>query len=130
MKRLKNKPKKRNPIKTLENKCDKIFSLVVRKRGYCQWPGCHKLEGLQCSHIHSRTKMSVRWDLNNALCLCCGCHKYRWHLHPIDAAEVAKNYLGEYEYNALNIRARQLKCDYTVEDLKAIYEHLEKLYGT
>lgn len=125
---MKKKVKKRNPLKTLENKCDTIFSKLVRKRGYCQWPQCGKTEGLQCSHIHSRTKMSVRWDLNNALSLCNGCHLYKWHKHPIDASEVAKSILGEYEYNALNIRARQLKCNYTVQDLKEVYENLERLY--
>lgn len=126
---MKKKVKKRNPMKTWEKKCDAIFSLVVRKRGYCQWPQCSKLYGLQCSHIHSRTKMSVRWDLNNALCMCPGCHLYKWHQHPIDASNVARTILGEYEYNLLNIRAQKLKCDYTVEDLKSIHEHLERLYN-
>ena len=126
---MKKKIKKRNPIKTWQNKCDHMFSLLVRKRGYCQWPQCNKTEGLQCSHIHSRTKMSVRWDLNNALCLCAGCHMYKWHKHPIDASEVAKMILGDYEYNALNIRAKQLKCDYVFDDLKLIHDNLERLYN-
>ncbi len=101
------KRKKRNPRKTWENKLDEIFAKIVRKKGFCQ--RCNRVEHLQCSHIHSRSKMSVRWDLLNAFCLCAGCHLYWWHKHPIEAAEFAKNILGEYNYQALLIRSTTLK---------------------
>lgn len=122
------KVKKRNEMKTWKNKCDTVFSKVIRKIGYCQWPQCNKTENLQCSHIHSREFVSVRWDLKNAFCFCAGHHLYYWHKHPIMAAEVAKTLLGEYEYSELNYRAQKLKCNLTVDDLKIKCEELERLY--
>lgn len=120
------KTKKRNPKKIWENKLDAIFSKVIRKQGYCL--RCNKLENLQCSHIHSRTKMSVRWDLHNAFCLCAGCHKYWWHKHPIDASEFARQKLGEYNYTVLNIRANTLKTNTSIEEMQELHKELEKLY--
>lgn len=118
--------KKRNPIKTLKNKLDVIFSKVIRKRGFCE--RCGKTEGLQCSHIHSREKFSVRWDLKNAFCFCAGCHLYWWHKHPILAAEYARTRLGDYEYAALLHRANTIK-KYTQDELEQLNETLNNLYG-
>jgi 5-methylcytosine-specific restriction endonuclease McrA len=120
------KHKKRNPLKTWRNKLDIIYSKLIRKRGYCQ--RCGKSENLQCSHIHSREKMSVRWDLLNSFCLCAGCHKYFWHTHPIDAAEFAKNKLGDYEYTLLIIKANSIK-KWKLDELQSLYSTLERLYN-
>lgn len=115
---------KRNPKKTLENKLDKIFSKIIRKIGRCV--KCAKTSSLQCSHIHTRTKMSVRWDLHNAMCLCAGCHKFWWHMHPIDAAEFAKVYLGDYNYMSLNNRANSIKR-WTISEMQELYQELERI---
>lgn len=125
---MKKKVKKRKPHKTWENKLDAIFSKVVRKRGYCA--RCKKVEyeKLQCSHIHTRTKMSVRWDLENALCLCSGCHAYWWHKHLVDAAEFAREYLGEAKYMALLYRANAIK-KWTLEEMSQWYSALQEAYG-
>ena len=120
---MKKKVKKRKPHITWENKLDKIYSELIRKYGRCL--RCDKVNNLQCSHIHSRTKMSVRWDLKNAFCLCAGCHKYWWHLHPIDAAEFTKQKLGDYEYAQLNARANSIK-KWTIDEMQELYKALEK----
>lgn len=127
MKSSKKKTKKRNPRKTWENKLDDIFSKVVRKRGYCE--RCMKIDysKLQCSHIHSRTKMSVRWDLDNAFCLCSGCHLYWWHVHPIDSAEFTKDKLGNLKYMNLNAKALGIK-KWTIEEMQELHKELIKLY--
>lgn len=122
---MKKKVKKRNPHKTWENKLDEIFAKVVRKRGYCE--RCGKTMNLNCSHIHSRTKMSVRWDLKNAFCLDAGCHLYWWHMHPIEAAEFARLKLGDYEYTALLHRANTPKR-WTNEEMGELYWSLKELY--
>lgn len=123
------KVKKRDPRKTLSNKLDLIFAKIIRKRGYCQWPCCSKVENLQCSHIFTRDCLSVRWDLENAFCFCAGCHKYRWHMFPTTAVEVAKSLLGELKYSELAIRARTLKYDLTIEEMQEKYEMLERIYN-
>lgn len=121
------KAKKRNPIKTIKNKLDVIFSKVVRKRGYCERCGQTEYSKLQCSHIHSREKFSVRWDLKNAFCFCAGCHMFWWHKHPIMAAEFAKEKLGEYEYTSLLHRANTIK-KWTQEELLELNLTLNNLY--
>lgn len=117
--------KKRNLRKTLENKLDKIYSLIIRRPNFCL--RCGKKDALQCSHIHNRSKMSVRWDLKNAFCLCSGCHLYWWHLNPIEAAEFSKNILGIIEYNLLYERAMIHKKwqTYEMQDLLNTLEGLK-----
>lgn len=116
-------PRKRNTKKTLEHKLDAIFSLLIRRT--CQCERCGKGTNLQCSHIHTRTKMSVRWDLKNAFCLCAGCHKYWWHQNPILAAEFTRKKLGEEEYDALNYRAETIKR-WTLEEMQFLYAEFKK----
>ncbi len=103
------KYRKKSDRKKLELKLDKAFSLLVRKRGYCLKCGKAEDDKLQCSHIHSRSKMSVRWDLLNAFCLCGGCHNFWWHVHPIEAAEFTRQHLGDYQYTQLMSRANTPK---------------------
>lgn len=120
---LKIKPKKRNPKKTIINKLDTAFSLIIRKRAQCE--KCGRGNNLQCSHIHSREKKSVRWDLLNAFCLCSGCHLYWWHKHPIEAAEFTKSKLGIEEYDALNYRAETIK-QWSIEEMEYLLSEFKK----
>ena len=120
-------PKKRDEKQTWVNKCDATYSKVIRKRGFCEWPCCGRVENLQCSHIFTRDLWSVRWDLDNAFCFCAGCHKYRWHMFPTTAVEVAKMLLGEYKYTELSHRARTMKYDLTIDELKEKHAQLERI---
>lgn len=71
-----------------KGEADRLFSLLVRKRGYCE---AHAREtgkyecraDLQCAHIISRRYLNVRWDTENALCLCAGHHAYFTH-NPLE----------------------------------------------
>lgn len=116
---------KRNVRKTLENKLDKVFSLIIRLDGYCI--KCGKTENLQCSHIHSRAKKSVRWDLLNAFCLCSSCHLYWWHQHPIEAGKFTVVTLGQSEFDKLYDRAMFTK-KWTVEEMQDHLKYLEGIY--
>lgn len=58
---------------------DKAFSDLVRHRDDWTCKRCATqihppTSRMQCAHIFSRGKMSTRWDLENAFCLCVGCH--------------------------------------------------------
>lgn len=123
------KRRKKTPRKKLEVALDKIFSLIIRQRGHCQKCGKAEDDKLQCSHIHSRSKLSVRWDLNNAFCLCSGCHIFWWHKHPIEAAEFTKKVLGEYEYAQLNVRAQMVK-KWTPDEMEQHLTVLTNVYET
>jgi hypothetical protein len=66
-------------------RCDKLFSEIVRSRGRCEARVAKTCSGadperLQCAHIISRRYNAVRWDEENALCLCSACHMFfTWH---------------------------------------------------
>lgn len=109
--------------KTLTNKLDAICSLIIRAKGYCSW--CKKADysKLQCAHIYSRTYKSVRWDLKNMVCLCAGCHFYG-HKNPLAFSEFVMGYLGEYEYEALKLRATPTS-HHKIHDLVSMYEALK-----
>ena len=101
---------------------DKLFSEYIRRRAIQRCGGCERCGtikpdltredgstfpgwmSLQCSHIVGRTNKAVRWDEDNALGLCGGCHMYVEH-NPIEHVEFAKDKLGEQAYEYLKIRA-------------------------
>ena len=112
---------------SIKKKLDKIFSLIVRKRGYCAKCDTTEYKKLQCAHIFSRSRLSVRWDLDNAICLCFKDHFHWAHREPILFAEFVKNYLGRVRYNALKQKASMIK-KWTLEDLKELYEILKGYY--
>ena len=79
----------------LIKKLDKYFSILVRSVGKCE--RCGKTEKLQCAHIYSRRHKNIRWDFQNAFCLCAGCHMFFWHLEPARAIRWAQT-LRDFDY--------------------------------
>jgi len=62
-------------------KLDSLFSQYIRSIGECF--RCQSQKNLQCAHIWTRGYKQIRWNPENALCLCQGCHLYFTH-HPIE----------------------------------------------
>lgn len=68
---------------------DKLFSLIVRHSQVCtyhldaergEWPPLMRHGGcIQCAHLVTRGRRSVRWDETNAMPLCAGAHKWFTH---------------------------------------------------
>ena len=74
---------------------DKWFSDVVRKKAGHVCEGCGKVEGrMECAHIYGRSAKSVRWSLDNAVCLC-----HYWHMkftaNPLEFTRWLEDTLGE-----------------------------------
>ena len=111
--------------KSLTRRLDKLCSEIVRSRGYCAW--CKKAEGLECCHIFSRKYRSVRWDLDNLVCLCHAHHFYS-HANPVLFTEFIREYLGEYKYEQLKLRAGKI-TKWTLGEMEEMVKHLEKLKG-
>ena len=86
------------------DKLDVLFSKFIRLRDKV----CQRCGGanIACAHFHGRAKKSVRWDEDNCVALCFGCHI---HLdsHPIEKIEFFQRRLGD-RYDLLNARANQL----------------------
>lgn len=61
------------PRARLRAECDSIFSSIIRSQGYCEI--CGDRYHLECAHIIRRGHEGVRWDTDNAVCLCAACHQ-------------------------------------------------------
>ena len=64
---------KRNPLKTLRNRADKLLQIKAVKLGYCE--SCGTTDNL-CGHhfIPKSLSNNLRYDLKNIIVLCRGCH--------------------------------------------------------
>ncbi len=92
-------------------KLDKEFSAKVRERGKCA--RCGKSSGvqLQCAHIFSRRHRAIRWDENNAICLCAGCHFWA-HQNPILFSVLVKDCIGQEKFDKLLFAANAVISKY------------------
>lgn len=68
--------------------------------------------------------MATRWDLNNAVCLCGGCHLWA-HQNPVDFAVWIEGYIGGDVIEML--RQRKNKIGQKI-DHQSIYESLNEVY--
>jgi hypothetical protein len=109
--------------KMIRNKLDKKVGEIVRSKGYCV--KCGKEQNLQACHIFSRKNLSTRWDLENVICMCAGCHFWS-HTNPVLFGEFVKEYLGELRYEALKARATAIK-KWRDEELDNYYKVLDRL---
>jgi hypothetical protein len=84
-------------------KLDDTWSAKIKLKGYCEH--CKKTIKLNAHHVFSRSNRSTRWDLENGICLCVGCHvfssQFSAHKTPMEFAEWIKEYRGEEWYSYL-----------------------------
>ncbi len=109
----------------MKKRLDRLFSQIVRGAGKCVKCGNVDYSKLQCAHIFSRSQLTVRWDFDNVLCLCAGCHFWA-HKNPLLFSEFVRNYLGECKYEMLKMRAAALSTAVTIDDLLALEIELKK----
>lgn len=56
-----------------KKRLDKLWQRAITARDrYCQI--CGKTEGLNAHHIYSRSRLNTRYDCENGILLCPGCH--------------------------------------------------------
>ena len=120
---------KKQTKSSLTRKLDKECSRIVRARGGCQWgvsKNCsNDYDKQQCAHIFSRTYRNTRWNLNNLLSLCVGCH-FEAHKNPILFTEFVQRHLGEYNYQELKMQHNAIKR-YTLQEMQELLKTLEDL---
>lgn len=91
--------------------------MIIRIIGKCE--RCGKRDRLQCAHIISRTYMATRYDKENALSLCSGCHLW-WHKEPILSARwLDKKYPDRFD--RVNFKRQAI----TKVDLEIVYLMLQ-----
>ena len=82
---------------------DRSFSKYIKLRDkYCQ--RCGGTGGLQTSHFWGRAKKVTRWDEENAVLLCFGCHQY-FHSRPLEHSRWFEEHLGQPAFDLLEARA-------------------------
>lgn len=65
---------------------DRLFSLYIRARDGWACRRCGSVVNPQCAHVISRTYRAIRWNPDNAVCLCRGCHVMFTH-RPLEWAD-------------------------------------------
>lgn len=99
--------------KTAKNKADRLFSQLIRSRGYCE--RCAATTNLQTSHIVSRRFAWTRTFEGNAMCLCASCHRW-WHDHPTLTWQFAASVIGVEALEDVHRRSlRRDKFDWVAE---------------
>lgn len=73
------------PLKLMKRRLDALARrLTFERDSYCCCH-CGSYQRIQWCHVVSRRYLSTRWDSNNLLTLCAGCHLW-WHHQPLESA--------------------------------------------
>ena len=58
--------------KKLDKECLRLWQEIVKLRAgnKCEFPFCRKTENLNAHHVFSRSRQSVRYDVDNGACYC------------------------------------------------------------
>ena len=99
-------------MKIKRTKLDDLASRYTRWRDGWQCQRCGSVfttgdKGLHVHHYYSRRKLSVRWDNDNLVSVCYGCHSWL-HGHPIEHVQFIEKRLGKEKMEALRVRANMI----------------------
>lgn len=100
--------KQKTPTQKLDKKLDEVWSQLVKIKAGNKCEVCGSTQNLNSHHLYSRAKKSVRWNLDNGICLCVGHHignSFSAHKTPLAFQNWLINYKGEYFIRDLEIRA-------------------------
>lgn len=122
--------KLKTDLKKLEEKCDDLWSLVVKKLAFDMCIYCGDWKTLNSHHIFGRANRSTRWDELNGACLCANHHqfstKFSAHGTPALFREWYIDFVWQKYFEDLEERAnRPMKV--SVEFLEDKIEYLKKL---
>jgi predicted restriction endonuclease len=101
---------------------DKTARECVLNRAGHRCEKCGKGERLQWHHVYTRAILSLRWDMDNLVCLCAGCHLW-WHHNPLDAAAWFESKVGAARVSRLKLS----RLTRTKQDLRGVLIGLEAL---
>lgn len=117
--------------KTLRNKCDSLWSEIIklRAKGKCEY--CRSTSSLNSHHIFSRSNGSVRYDINNGVCLCAKHHvfdsRFSAHKAPAEFMAWIEDTRGRDWLMALRKKSQTIsKSNY--ELIKVGLEEIKKTY--
>jgi hypothetical protein len=125
------KRKAKGPIPPSVAVLDRLFSDYIRRFGECQlwkYGGIQCSTQLQCSHIHSRSYHSVRWDVGNANCVCAAHHRWQ-HNNPTLNTWALEEVWGKEHLEALRdrfLQGRKPTAEEKIEIARWLREELRR----
>lgn len=96
--------------KQLEKRLDTAWSKAVKERAGHKCEYCAGTRALNSHHIFSRAKKSVRWSLDNGICLCVAHHvgtQFSAHKTPYDFYKWLERYKGQQFMDLLSVSSNQ-----------------------
>jgi len=102
---------------------DRLFSLFIRDRANWKCERCgtqysHPTMALHNSHFYGRGRKSVRWDEDNCIAACYGCHQYLG-ANPMEHNAFFMARLGRKRFDSLTLRANTPMSSTQVNNQKA-----------
>ena len=92
-------------MKLRRDKLDIAFSLYIRTRDGFRCRFCKRTGGIMdCAHIFSRRHAGTRYDPENAVCLCRGCHM-RFTTEPMEFSDWVRSWMGPKRHLILRCKA-------------------------
>ena len=119
-------PKKKAKLKT--QKLDEIWSKIIKLEAKEKCEYCGSTSRLNSHHIFSRSNYSVRWSIENGVCLCVKHHLFgvmSAHKAPIEFIEWLREKRGDKWYEDLRMKAKVI-TKLTKPAKLEIYEELKK----
>ena len=77
---------------------------------------------MECCHIFGRAAKSVRWSLDNAVCMCHSCHR-KYTENPLEFTDWLETYLGKGHLEIL-----REKWNVKMQTNKALRSEISKHY--
>ncbi len=96
------------------DKFDIAMSNLIRERANWTCERCNtyypegQRSGLEHSHIWGRRRHSVRWEPDNGMALCTGCHSFV-SSNPDDHKKLARLKFGTRRYNEIRLQANSIR---------------------
>ena len=113
------------------NRADTAFSRYIRARDnwvcfICGKTGYDRDGVLQCGHLITRSKHSVRWDERNAACQCSGCNRSHEFQPEIFTALWIEHH-GVDAYHKLVYDSNQI-VKRSVEEINDLADYYTEMY--
>jgi hypothetical protein len=118
----------KTPPPSIDKKLDNVWSQLVKLRAGNKCESCGSTQNLNSHHIYSRAKKSLRWNLNNGICLCVGHHigtYFSAHKTPLDFINWLIVYKGEVFVRDLEITAN-MSFKWSLSEKQLLLSDLKK----
>ena len=97
--------------KTIKSSLDIAWSFLVKLLANNRCAYCNREQDLHAHHIHTRKRISTRWDTDNGICLCADHHVHNTyfsaHQTPYKFLKWMDNYMGIEFMEALQVKSNQ-----------------------